>query len=177
VDYCQLYDADIDMKDERGETPLNREARKAKYAKREARKREWKAVDELVVRGADPNLLDKDGCSVMNGAISNKQWGTVKLLIEYLANIHKKAPIANDTPFMQLSDSESSDDREWIGNASVCTPLQHLITKRQGELIHHTLMWCPDLDKGVNNKLETTLHAIVLDNSRKLRSKIYSLLY
>jgi hypothetical protein len=28
VDYCQLYDADIDMKDEHGETPLNREVRK-----------------------------------------------------------------------------------------------------------------------------------------------------
>jgi hypothetical protein len=28
VDYCQVYDADIDMKDELGETPLNRESRK-----------------------------------------------------------------------------------------------------------------------------------------------------
>jgi hypothetical protein len=38
-------------------------------------------------------------------------------------------------------------------------------------------MWCPDLAKGVNLKRETTLHAIVLGNNKKLRSKIYSLLY
>jgi hypothetical protein len=93
VDYCQLYDADIDMKDEHRETPLNREARKAgSQLTWEARKREWTAVEELVVRGADPNLLDKDSCSVMNGAIDDEQWDTVKLLIEYLADIHKEAP-------------------------------------------------------------------------------------
>jgi hypothetical protein len=117
-------------------------------------------VDELVVRGADPNLLDKDGCSVINGAIYDEQWGTVKLLIEYLANIHKEAPIYIGPVCTQLE-----------------TPLQLLITKRQGEVIHHTLMWCPDLAKGVNRFGETSLHAIVLDNNRKLRSKIYSLLY
>jgi hypothetical protein len=61
VDYCQLYDADIDMKDEHGETPLNREAWNARWKEGEARKREWKAMEELVMRGADPNLLDKDG--------------------------------------------------------------------------------------------------------------------
>jgi hypothetical protein len=155
VDYCQLYDADIDMKDECGETPLNREARKTKWKAVGARKEEWNAVEELVVRGADPNLLDKDGCSVMNGAIDDHQWGTVKLLIEYLANIHKKAP--------------------YYGYGRR-TPLQLLIMERQGELIHHTLVWCPDQAKGVNNG-ETTLHAIVLDNNRKLRSRIYSLLY
>jgi hypothetical protein len=147
VDYCQLYDADIDMKDERGETPLNREARTI----------EWEAVDELVVRGADPNLLARKGCSVMNGAIDDEQWDTVKLLIEYLANIHKEAP------------SIYYDRHQ--------TPLQLLINARQGELIHHTLMWCPDLAKGVSDQGETTLHAIVLDNNRKLRSKIYYLLY
>jgi hypothetical protein len=38
-------------------------------------------------------------------------------------------------------------------------------------------MWCPDLAKGVNYRGETTLHAIVLDTNRKLRSKVYSLLY
>jgi hypothetical protein len=158
VDYCQLYDADIDMKDERGETPLNREARKAtKKEFQEARKREWKAVDELIVRGADPNLLDNGGCSVMNRAIDDEQWDTVKLLIEYLANIHKEA---------------SSLTRYGLQ-----TPLQLLITKHQGELIHHTLMWCPDLAKGVSDEGETTLHAIVLNTNRKLRSKIYSLLY
>jgi hypothetical protein len=149
VDYCQLYDADIDMNDVHKETPLNREARK----------REWKAVDELVVRGADPNLLDKDGCSVINGAINQDQWGTVKLLIEYLANIHKEA---------------SSLTR--LGGL-LQTPLQFLITKRQAELIHHTLMWCPDQAKGINDHGETTLHAIVSDSTIKEQPKISLLLY
>jgi hypothetical protein len=66
----------------------------------------------------------------MNGAIHDKQWDTVKLLIEYLANIHKKALICS----VQWRSSQ--------------TPLQHLINKRQGELIHHTLMWCPDQAAG-----------------------------
>jgi hypothetical protein len=128
-------------------------------------------VDELVVRGADPNLLDKDSCSVMNGAISHEQWGTVKLLIEYMANIHKKAPIASDwsslrTP-LQLSDSSDDDDCQ-DSSSTQNTPLQHLISKRQGELIQHTLMWCPDQEKGVNDAGETTLHAIALDKNRKL---------
>jgi hypothetical protein len=99
VDYCQLYDADIDMKDERGETPLNREARKARWEKGEARKREWKAVDELVVRGADPNLLDKDGYSVMNGAICHEQWGTVKLLSIWPTFTRKRRP-SQDHPIL-----------------------------------------------------------------------------
>jgi hypothetical protein len=85
----------------------------------------------------------------------------VKLLIEYLANIHKKAP-----SLTSYGDS-----------GPLQTPLQLLITKRQGELIYHTLMWCPDLAKGVSDEGETTVHAIVWDNNRKLRSKIYSLLY
>jgi ankyrin repeat protein len=91
VDYCQLYDADIDMKDEHGETPFNREARKATNVEsQEARKREWKAVNELLIRGADPNLLDKYGYSVMNRAIIHEQWDTVKLLIELLIEPSEK---------------------------------------------------------------------------------------
>jgi ankyrin repeat protein len=140
VDYCQLYDADIDMKDEHGETPLNREARWWNPGK------EWKAVEELVVRGADPNLLDKDGRSVMTLAIHQHQWETFKLLIEYQANIHQPA-------------------HSWCG---LQTPLRLLINKRQVELIHHTLMWCPDQAKGVNEVGETTLHAIALNKDTKL---------
>jgi hypothetical protein len=171
------------MKDEQEETPLNREARK----------REWKAVEELLVRGADPNLLDKDGCSVMNRAICCEQQGAVKLLIEYLANIHTAAELDDEFSF---NDSKASsvysnihtpaehDDKFCFdtrmldklkayaeakknGNkaSSVSannyftvryTPLQLLINKRQGELIHHTLMWCPDQAKGVNDKGESS---------------------
>jgi hypothetical protein len=139
VDYCQVYDADIDMKDEDGETPLNREARK----------REWKAVQELVVRSAYPNLLDKDGCSVMTCAIVCKQWDTVELLIEYQANIHTPAPLNRWSPRPKI-------------------PINLLIDQRQGELIHHTLMWCPNQEKGVNDVGETTLHAIVLDKNKNI---------
>jgi hypothetical protein len=138
VDYCQVFDADIDMQDEHGETPLNREAKT----------REWKAVEELVVREADPNLLDNDGHSVMNEAIQHEQWNTVNLLIVYQANIHTPAPIRFDHSHL--------------------TPLQLLIDKRQGELIHTTLMWCPDQAQGVNNNGETTLHAIVMDKRPEL---------
>jgi hypothetical protein len=137
VDYCQLYDADIDIKDWNGETPLNKEARRS----------EWRAVDELVVRGADPNR--NFVFSILNRAISEEEWGTSKLLIEYLANIHK--PTYTDEYFHQER-----------------TPLQCLIDFRQGELIHHTLMWCPDQAKGVNDFGETTLHAIVLDKDDKI---------
>jgi hypothetical protein len=126
------------MKDERGETPLNREARK----------REWKAVEELVVRGADPNLLDKNGYSVLNMAIVNEQWGTVWLLIECLGNIHKSTQYGVGSPCV--------------------SPLQLLIDKRQGELIDHTLMWCPDQAEGVNDIGESALHTIALDKRPEL---------
>jgi hypothetical protein len=106
-------------------------------------------VEELMVRGADPNLFDMVGCSVMNGAIHHEQWGTVNLLIEYLANIYTPAPVRSLFAPQQ-------------------TPLQLLINQRQGELIHHTLMWCPDQEKGVNDSGETTLHAIALDKRPEL---------
>ena len=146
VDCCQLQGADIDMKDVYGETPLNREVRKEDFDTVE-----WKAVEELLVRGADPNMLDKDGWSVLNRAIRAKQWDIVRLLIECLGDIHKAAKSNND---------RYRPERK--------TPLQLLIDERQGEIIHHTLIWCPDQAKGVNDAGETTLHAIALDKIPEL---------
>jgi hypothetical protein len=139
VDYCQLYGADIDTKDDLGETPLNRDTRN----------QEWKAVKELVVRGDDPNLLDKDGYSVLNKALCVRKYCTAKVLIEYQANIHTS--VRSEYSYSQRH-----------------TPLQLLINKRRGELIHHTLMWCPDQAKGASDKGETTLHAIALGKSPEL---------
>ena len=102
---------------------------------RAARTRDWEAVKALTKRGADPSLLDCDGESVLHRAITAKQWDTVKLLIQYHGDIHQ-------------------------ANRQGNTPLQMLITACQGEIIEHTLMWCPDQRKGVNKRGETALHAV-----------------
>ena len=60
------------VRDADGETPLQRAAGKA----------DWKAVEVLVVRDGDPNLLDSEGCGVLNRAVAAKHWDTVKLLIQ-----------------------------------------------------------------------------------------------
>ena len=74
---------------------------------------------------------------MLHMAIRVEQWDTVKLLIQYHGDIHK------------------ADDHGQ-------TPLQMLIDACQGEIIEHTLMWCPDQWKGVNREGETALHAVCL---------------
>ena len=106
---------------------------------RAARKEDWEAVKALTKRGAYPSLLDSDGESVLHMAIRAEQWDTVKLLIQYHGDIH------------QLPANRYGE-----------TPLQMLITAFQGEIIEHTLMWCPDQWKGVNEEGETALHAVCL---------------
>ena len=135
VDHCQLHHADIDMKDAEGHTPMHRASRK----------RDWEAVKALTKRGADLSLLDSDGESVLNRAIAAKQWDIVKLLIQFHGNIHQ----ASKYPYLRV-------DQNYI------TPLEMLITACQGEIIEHTLMWCPDQRKGVNIEGETALHAVCL---------------
>ena len=105
---------------------------------RAARKEDWEAVKALTKRGAYPSLLDSDGESVLHRAITAKQWDTVKLLIQYHGDIHQR----------------NKRGRE--------TPLQMLISACQGEIIEHTLMWCPYQWKGVTEEGETALHAVCL---------------
>jgi ankyrin repeat protein len=158
VDYCQFNGADIDMEDEHGETPLNREVKWVS----EFTEEKWKAAEELIVRGADPNHLDKEECSVLNIAIHNAKWGTVRLLIENLADIHKPA---HSTRQYRKRSKLSTGFSVRGPFESKKIPLQLLIEKFQGDLIHHTLMWCPDQAAVVSSFGETTLHVIA--RSRK----------
>ena len=135
VDHCLLHHADIDMKDAEGHTPMQRAARKE----------DWEAVKALTKRGADPSLLDRDGESVLHRAIRAKEWDIVKLLIEFHGNIHQNSKYA----YLSMYQTHN-------------TPLEMLITAFQGEIIEHTLMWCPDQWKGVNEEGETALHAVCL---------------
>ena len=100
-------------------------------------KSDWEAVKALTKRGAYPSFLDQGDESVLHRAITAKQWDTVKLLIQYHGDIHQA---------------------DYRGE----TPLQMLIRACQGEIIEHTLMWCPDQWKGVTEEGETALHAVCL---------------
>ena len=135
VDHCQLHHADIDMKDTEGHTPMQRAARKW----------DWEAVKALTKRGADPSLLDSDGESVLHKAITANEWDIVKLLIQFHGNIHQ----ASKCPYVYVYQKQA-------------TPLEMLIGAYHGEIIEHTLMWCPDQWKGVNWNGETALHAVCL---------------
>ncbi|KAL8570762.1 hypothetical protein ACOMHN_006912 [Nucella lapillus] len=131
VDHCQVLGADINMEDDNGETPLHREARK----------KEWKAIEEIVFREGKPNMLDKDGVSVLNRLIEDQQWDTGKFVIRYGGNIHLPARW-----------------NEYQGYTH--TPLQALIDQRQADVIQFTVLWCPEQRKGVNDRGETALHAV-----------------
>ena len=91
VDHCQLHHADIDMKDARGQTPMQTAAMK----------KDWLAVEALTRRGADPSLLDIQGVSVLHRAITAEQWDTVKLLIQFHGDIHQ-ADRRGVTPLQML---------------------------------------------------------------------------
>ena len=135
VDHCQLHHADIDMKDAEGHTPMHRAAQKW----------DWEAVKALTKRGADPSLLDRDGESVLHRALTANVRDIVKLLIQFHGNIHQTSKY----PYRQMYEKGT-------------TPLQMLIDAYEGEIIEHTLMWCPDQWKGVNGGGETALHAVCL---------------
>ncbi|KAL8564121.1 hypothetical protein ACOMHN_035726 [Nucella lapillus] len=131
VDHCQVLGADINIEDENGETPLHREARKE----------EFKAVEEIVFRDGKSNLLDMEGVSVLNRLIRHQQWDTVKFVIKYGGNIHLPANRAEGFP-------------------KTHTPLQLLIGQNQADVIQFTVIWCPEQSKGVNDIGETALHAV-----------------
>ena len=135
VDHCQLHHADIDMKDAEGHTPMQRAAWKE----------DWEAVKALTKRGADPSLLNEEGKSVLHRAIRANEWDIVRLLIQFHGNIHQ----VSKYPYVEMYQKQA-------------TPLGMLITARQGEIIEHTLMWCPDQWKGLNKIGETALHAVCL---------------
>jgi hypothetical protein len=107
---------------------------------RETRQKDWKAVRDLVVKGADTNWLDRHGSCLLNAVIDHKRRETARLVIEYHGNIHR---LCRD------------------GDNKLCILLERLISAHQGDLLHHSLMWCCDQHKGVPNG-ETTLHAIAL---------------
>ena len=67
----------------------------------------------------------------------------MKLLIQFHGNIHQVSQ------YIHMCQKQA-------------TPLQILIGVWQGEIIEHTLMWCPDQWKGVNGDGETALHAVCL---------------
>jgi ankyrin repeat protein len=131
VDFCQLHHSDINVKDDRAETPLHRAARA----------RNWEAVEEIVSRDGDPNMLDRDGCSVLNRALSEYGTIAVKALIEYHADIHQPA---------QTSGAPDTSSRHYalhIPSRGVFqqpegdqTPIQLLISEHYGDFINHTLM-------------------------------------
>jgi ankyrin repeat protein len=121
------------MQDAIGDTPMHRTARKG----------DWEAVKALARRDGDPSALDRWGEFVLHRAIRAKQWDTVKLLIQFQGDIHQAAA-------------------DYVYGCGTATPLQMLIDARQGEMIEHTLPWCPDQWKGVNDRGETTLHAVCL---------------
>ena len=135
VDHCQRHHADINVKDVKGDTLIHRAAQKP----------DWEAAVALTKRDGDPSLLDSVGLSVLHRAIRGQQWDIVKLLIQFHGDIH-----------------QSADAMETIDEQNLSTPLGQLIRARQGELIEHTLLWCPDQWKGEGNEGETTLHAVCL---------------
>ena len=138
VDHCLRNHADINMQDAEGNTPMHRAAQHS----------DWRTVDELTRRGGDPSLLDKGGRSVLCMAIQRRQWDTVKLLIQFHGDIHQ-------------TEHEGLISR-LLMPAEPSTPLQRLISSRQGEIIELTLLWCPDQWKGVTKAGETALHAVCL---------------
>jgi hypothetical protein len=102
VDYCQLCGADIDMKDNNGNTALFNEITREDWSHGVGSwgvcRKDWKAIKELVRRGAKTNIADNHGRSVLNLAIEEKQWHAVELLIQYHADIHAQICYRKNSP-------------------------------------------------------------------------------
>ena len=126
VDHCQLHHADIDMKDAKGHTPMQRAARKG----------DWEAVKALTKRGADPSLMDRWGESVLHMAIRAEEWDTVKLLVQYHGDIHQLANSYRQTPLQVLI---SACQGEIIEQTLMWCPDQWKGVNEEGETALHAV--------------------------------------
>jgi hypothetical protein len=93
---------------------------------------------------------------------SEDKESTAKVLIEYHADIHQPAQYKTNKEY------DPSSARHYLRQEADAdkTPLQSLIDTRAGAVINHTLMWCPDQWKGVNEKGENALHAVSASDCR-----------
>ncbi|XP_070186291.1 uncharacterized protein [Littorina saxatilis] len=124
VDHCERHYADINMEDADGHTALQRAARKGQFL----------SVRKMVARGGNQFPLDTDKYSVLHYACQEKDWDTVKLLVQFHGNINQPSPKSE-------------------------TPLQKLIAHDQIEIMECALFWGQDVSKGITKEGETVLHA------------------
>ena len=100
---------------------------------RAAMEEDWSAVKELAYRDSDQSLLDHQGSAVLHRAINAGRWDVVKFLIEFHGSLNQ---------------------RDKAGE----TPLQMLIDRNQADIIHHSLLWSPDIHHGISRIGENPLH-------------------
>nr|KAG5696572.1 hypothetical protein BaRGS_030440 [Batillaria attramentaria] len=136
--HCLRYGADIDKRDDEGDTMLHKAARED----------DWEGVEGLLYHGgANQNLLDKKGQSVLHKAFKEPDqlwrtwrsdsinWDVVKMLVEFQCDINQPDPHGN-------------------------TPLQRMIEAKQGEMIKCCTMWGRDVGQAVSKEGKTALHAV-----------------
>jgi ankyrin repeat protein len=91
LDHCQIHGADINAKNDHGETFLQTAARRS----------QWKSVYELVSRDAEPDMADSEGFYPLYRACKARQWSTVDHLIQYQASLSVSDPF-DTTPLMLI---------------------------------------------------------------------------
>ena len=149
VDHCQRHKADINQKDCRLETALNRAARRE----------DWKQVEQIVRRGGDQAILDRNGYSVLQRALCCGSWNNyckenvIKVLIQYHGDVNE---IGEDGEYS--TDSDFGDEKD-DGHFRDESPLDVMIARNMGELLDETLFWGCEVRDGVGSSGETALHA------------------
>ncbi|KAK7090893.1 ankyrin repeat and death domain-containing protein 1B-like isoform X2 [Littorina saxatilis] len=130
VTHCLQHGADIDKKDEEGNTLLHRWARRG----------DWTGVVQLVEQGADQNIPDSEGYIVLHRVMKHTKLplrvpNPVKLLIEFHGDINRPYPEGN-------------------------TAWEYLVAKNDAHVINTTLMWSQVDTKKVDKTGNTALHTL-----------------
>ncbi|KAK7093497.1 hypothetical protein V1264_007238 [Littorina saxatilis] len=131
VTHCLQHGADIDKKDEEGNTLLHRWARRG----------DWTGVVKLVEQGADQNIPDSEGYILLHRVVRKRETVTdlfrspVKLLIEFHGDINRPDP-------------EGS------------TAWEYLVAQNNTKIIDTALMWSQVDTKKVDKFGNTALHKL-----------------
>ena len=104
-----------------------------------------------MLRGANPNLMDSTGNSVIHRAVDVRNWEAAVLLVRFHADLSFPDPAGGGTVLQKLIKSTVPSTRVFVEEPSA---------DEQAKVVDASLVWSCGVDYGATYKGKSTLHIV-----------------